>query len=42
RAIANVLDAGLRTADIMQEGKRQVGTGEMGAAIRAEMDKLAN
>ena len=41
RAIANVLDAGLRTADIMQEGKRQVGTGEMGAAIRAEMDKLA-
>jgi len=41
KAIANVLDAGLRTADIMQEGMQQVGTTEMGAAIKAEMDKLA-
>jgi len=41
RAIANVLDAGLRTGDIMQDGKKQVGTKEMGAAIKAEMDKLA-
>jgi len=41
QAIANVLDAGLRTGDIMQDGKKQVGTKEMGAAIKAEMDKLA-
>jgi 3-isopropylmalate dehydrogenase len=41
RAIANVLDAGLRTGDIMQDGKKQVGTKEMGSAIKAEMDKLA-
>jgi len=41
KAIANVLDAGLRTADIMQEGCRQVSTSEMGAAIRDEMNRLA-
>ncbi len=41
KAIANVLDAGLRTGDIMQQGCKQVGTREMGAAIRDEMDKLA-
>ena len=41
QAIANVLDSGLRTGDIMQDGKRQSGTKEMGAAIKAEMDKLA-
>ena len=41
KAIANVLDAGLRTGDIMQPGCKQVGTREMGAAIRDEMDKLA-
>jgi 3-isopropylmalate dehydrogenase len=41
QAIANVLDAGLRTGDIMQDGKQQVGTKEMGAAIKTEMDKLA-
>jgi 3-isopropylmalate dehydrogenase len=41
KAIANVLDTGLRTGDIMQEGCKQVGTREMGAAIKAEMDKLA-
>ncbi len=32
---------GLRTGDIMSEGKTRVGTHEMGAAIRAEMDRLA-
>jgi 3-isopropylmalate dehydrogenase len=33
RAVSTVLDAGLRTADIMSEGMRQVGTGEMGDAV---------
>jgi 3-isopropylmalate dehydrogenase len=33
RAIAQVLDQGLRTADIKQEGCRTVGTREMGDAI---------
>ena len=33
RAIARVLDQGLRTADIKQEGCRTVGTREMGEAI---------
>jgi 3-isopropylmalate dehydrogenase len=33
RAVSTVLDTGLRTADIMSEGMRQVGTGEMGDAV---------
>jgi 3-isopropylmalate dehydrogenase len=33
KAIANVLDQGIRTGDIMGEGCRQVGTSEMGEAI---------
>jgi len=41
KAIAGVLAAGLRTGDIMQPGMRQVGTAEMGAAILAELKKLA-
>ncbi len=41
KAIANALAAGLRTADIMQPGMRKVGTAEMGAAIVAELAKLA-
>ena len=32
---------GLRTADIMSEGGTRDGTTEMGAAIIAEMEKLA-
>jgi 3-isopropylmalate dehydrogenase len=32
-AIAGVLDAGIRTGDIMAKGCRQVGTGAMGDAI---------
>ena len=40
-AIAATLDKGLRTGDIMSEGMKRVGTHEMGAAIRAEMDRLA-
>jgi 3-isopropylmalate dehydrogenase len=33
KAIADTLETGIRTGDIMSEGKRQVGTREMGAAI---------
>lgn len=32
-AVSSVLDAGLRTADIMSEGMREVGTAEMGDAV---------
>jgi 3-isopropylmalate dehydrogenase len=41
QAIAAALDRGLRTADIKSEGTTVVGTGEMGEAIRGEMEKLA-
>jgi len=41
KAIARVLDKGLRTGDIMQSGMRQVGTSEMGRAIEAELKTLA-
>jgi 3-isopropylmalate dehydrogenase len=40
QAISAVLASGLRTADIMQSGQRQVTTREMGEAIVAEMDQL--
>lgn len=40
-AIANVLDRDLRTADIMQEGKKVVSTSQMGDAILAELDLLS-
>jgi 3-isopropylmalate dehydrogenase len=40
-AIANVLERGLRTRDIMSEGMQAVGTKEMGAAILAEFRTLA-
>jgi 3-isopropylmalate dehydrogenase len=40
-AIAATLARGLRTADIMSEGGKRVGTAEMGDAIIAEMEKLA-
>jgi 3-isopropylmalate dehydrogenase len=40
-AISAVLDQGLRTADIRQEGCRTVGTREMGDAIRATLDASA-
>ena len=42
KAIAAVLDKGLRTGDIMQPGMRQVGTTEMGKAIEAELAKLVD
>lgn len=41
QAIANVLESGLRTADIMQDGMKKVGTTEMGEAIRAEINRLS-
>ena len=36
-AVGAVLDQGLRTPDIMQGGKRQVGTAEMGDAVLAAL-----
>ncbi len=41
KAIANVLDQGIRTGDIMAEGCRKVGTAEMGDAILAEFKSLS-
>jgi len=41
QAIAAALAKGLRTADIMSKGGTQIGTGQMGDAIIAEMEKLA-
>ena len=41
QAVRNVLDAGLRTADIMQEGMQRVSTTGMGEAVVAELDRLA-
>jgi 3-isopropylmalate dehydrogenase len=40
QAIANVLEKGLRTPDIMSEGRQSVGTRAMGAAILAEYREL--
>ncbi|NQV48187.1 MAG: 3-isopropylmalate dehydrogenase [Rhodospirillaceae bacterium] len=41
RAVENVLNAGLRTADIMSPGMTQVTTDGMGKAVVTELDKLA-
>ncbi|UNK38197.1 3-isopropylmalate dehydrogenase [Shinella sp. H4-D48] len=41
KAIAEVLDSGVRTGDIMAEGCRQVGTVEMGDAILAAFKTLS-
>jgi 3-isopropylmalate dehydrogenase len=41
KAIAEVLDSGVRTGDIMSEGGRQVGTTEMGDAILAAFKALS-
>src|SRR6476660_5132183 len=41
QAIAATLAKGLRTADIMSDGGKRVGTTEIGAAIIAEMEKLS-
>jgi 3-isopropylmalate dehydrogenase len=41
KAIANVLDKGIRTGDIMSEGCTKVGTSAMGDAILAEFKALS-
>lgn len=41
KAIANVLEKGIRTGDIMAEGATRVGTVEMGDAILAEFQALS-
>jgi len=41
KAIANVLDQGLRTGDIMQPGMKQVSCSDMGSAILTEFGKLS-
>ncbi len=41
KAVATVLDGGLRTDDIMQPGMARVSTAVMGEAITSELDKLA-
>jgi 3-isopropylmalate dehydrogenase len=40
-AVKRVLDAGLRTGDIMQPGMRKVSTVEMGDAILKEVERQA-
>jgi len=40
-AVKKVLDQGFRTADVMQPGKKQVSTEQMGQAVTAELDRLA-
>jgi len=40
-AVTTVLDGGLRTADIMQDGMARVSTTVMGEAITRELDKIA-
>ena len=41
KAIAGVLDQGLRTRDIAAAGQNTVGTGEMGDAVLRELQRLA-
>ena len=41
KAVTDVLNGGMRTADIMQPGKARVSTTTMGEAVVAELDKLA-
>ena len=41
RAIAAVLDEGLRTADLMQDGMTRVSTSAMGDAILKALDRSA-
>ena len=41
-ALANVLEQGIRTADIWQEGSRKVGTQEMGNALIASLEQLSS
>jgi 3-isopropylmalate dehydrogenase len=41
KAIATVLDSGLRTGDIMSKGMTKVGTSEMGDAVITEFERLS-
>jgi 3-isopropylmalate dehydrogenase len=41
KAVLSVLEQGLRTADIMQEGRTRVTTREMGTAVMRELERLA-
>ena len=41
RTVGAVLDAGVRTRDILQPGKRLVSTKEMGEAVLSELDRQA-
>lgn len=41
QAVNDVLASGYRTADIMQDGSQKLGTKEMGDAVIAALDKLA-
>ena len=41
KAISNVLEKGLRTADIMSDGNTKVSTSEMGDAVIAEFESLS-
>ena len=41
KAAENVLESGMRTADIMQPGKAKVSTSGMGDSLLHELDKLA-
>lgn len=41
RAVSDVLDAGMRTGDIMQPGMRLISTSEMGNAVLSALDKIA-
>ena len=40
-ACTNVLDAGKRTADIMEDGMEKISTSAMGDALIKELDSLA-
>ncbi len=40
-AVEAVLNAGLRTGDIMSDGMQMVSTEEMGSAVLKELDKIA-
>ncbi|MEQ9682227.1 MAG: isocitrate/isopropylmalate family dehydrogenase, partial [Rhodospirillales bacterium] len=41
QACKNVLDQGLRTADIMETGMTKISTTQMGDSLAKELDKLA-
>ncbi|GAB6052145.1 3-isopropylmalate dehydrogenase [Magnetospira thiophila] len=41
QAVTNLLDSGLRTADIMQDGMAKVSTSVMGESLIRELDKMA-